>query len=164
MLQSDRGRLGRAPGPPAARHPRDDRDLVGGAAEEGERSGFGRPVLVVDDGLDVDPSGPTCLHHGHLGQQLGVVVGDESEFGGAGPAHVWRSPTAAANASSSARHESGRARGRTTNLENPTSRNASRKSRRASSPAGTYAVGSPPLRDRPSAATIDGSSGPSTSV
>ncbi len=49
---------------------------------------------------------------------------------------VWRSPTAAARASSSARHDAGAVTGRTTNFEKPTAMNCSMSFHKAGNPTG----------------------------
>ena len=140
--------------------PGDGRDLVGRAAQEGERPGSGRLVLLVDDRLDVDPAGATGLDLGHAGRATRDRRGRRTRARPDGTRLMSaRSSTPSASASSSTATirrapAAGRRTWRTRPRGSPRAWPAARRC-----PTGTTCAGSTPLRERP-APSIAGSSGP----
>ena len=131
----------------------------GSSHQEGERAGGRGLVVLFDERHHVDPPGSTGGHLGHVGRQLRIVVSYELELLGTAPGHVWRLRMPSAIDSSSARHDGGSTRGRTTNLENPTSRNSSSMARSPAMPTGTTSAGSTPRRADPTARSAFGERG-----
>src|SRR2546426_8376052 len=108
------------------------RDQVEAVYLHAEIQGFGQSSGPAPEGLP-----------GHLArrqvQAAGGRQGDSElpvNLAGFMSTQVWRSPTAAARASSSARQDAGATTGRTTNLEKPTAMKRSMSSRNAGSPTG----------------------------